>query len=183
MSKPTQETLPRPVCSLLLFLATSAEEAALEVAAKEYGVEFRKDAALTKHFRSFGLRDDAWRLGTIGGETVVAIGASRNKGRVVMGAHGRLGSAAKAVRYLAATGAQGILQIGMAFGVSPDTQRIGDVLVSALLLPYDNRDVKPSAARPGYVNDYAKMNAEEPRASLLDRCRRENDRTKFPFDV
>ena len=183
MSEPTESPLPRPICSLLLFLATSAEEKALEEAAKEYGVEFGKDEALTQHFRFFGLRDEAWRLEKIGGETVVAIGASREKGRAVMGAHGRLGSAAKAVRYLAATGAQGILQVGMAFGIDPEVQKIGDVLVSALLLPYDNRDVKPSADRPGYVYDYAYMKSEEPRVSLLERCRRERERTRFPFSV
>ncbi|AGA28232.1 5'-methylthioadenosine/S-adenosylhomocysteine nucleosidase family protein [Singulisphaera acidiphila] len=183
MSEPTESLLPGPICSLLLFLATSAEEKALEEAAQEYGVEFRKDAALTRHLRFFGLSQDAWRLGTIGGETVVAIGASRDNGRAVMGAHGRLGSAAKAVRCLAATGAQGILQIGMAFGIAPGVQQIGDVLVSALLLPYDNRDVKPNAGRPGYVNDYMHMNSDEPRPSLLERCRREKERTRFSFNI
>src|SRR5947209_16547703 len=59
----------------------------------------------TTLFRS-GLRDEAWMLGTVGGETVVAVGCSRIKGNPVMGPHGRLGSAARGVRYLAATGAQ-----------------------------------------------------------------------------
>ncbi len=104
MPDPPDGPLPRPVCSLLLFLATSAEEDALKEVAKEFGVEYGRDAALTEHFRLFGLGDRAWRLGRIGGETVIAIGASRDRGRAVMGAHGRLGSAAKAVRYLAATG-------------------------------------------------------------------------------
>jgi nucleoside phosphorylase len=183
MSEPDNGPFPRPICSLLLFLATSTEENALKEVAKEYGVEFGKDAALTRHFRSFGLGDEAWRLGRIGGETVIAIGASRDKGHAVMGAHGRLGSSAKAVRYLAATGAQGILQIGMAFGIAPEVQKIGDVLVSASLLPYDNRDVKPSADPPGYINDYTNMKSEEPRSSLLERCRRERERTQFPFGI
>jgi adenosylhomocysteine nucleosidase len=183
MSEPAKGPLPLPICSLLLFLATSAEEDALKEVAKEYGVEFGRDTALTEHFRFFGLGDKAWRLGRIGGETVIAIGASRDKGHVVMGAQGRLGSAAKAVRYLAATGAQGILQIGMAFGIAPGVQNIGDVLVSALLLPYDNRDVKPSVNQPGYMNNYTHMKSEEPRSSLLERCRRERERTRFPFGV
>lgn len=100
-----------------------------------------------------------------------------------MGAHGRLGSAAKAVRYLAATGAQGIIQVGMAFGINRTSQKIGDVLVSALLLPYDNRAVKPSDAAPGYQFSYADMRSEEPRTSLLERCRREKLRDGFPFDI
>jgi adenosylhomocysteine nucleosidase len=100
-----------------------------------------------------------------------------------MGAHGRLGSAAKAIRYLTATGAQGIIQVGMAFGISPTVQNLGDVLVSALLAPYDTRAVKSSDKPPGYVNDYTEMQVELPRASLLDRCRREKQRTKFGFGV
>ncbi len=183
MSEPGESPLRYPICSLLIFLATSAEEEALEEAAKEFDIQFQKDPALTRHLRSFGLQEEAWRLGKIGSETVVAIGASRDQGYTVMGAHGRLGSAAKAVRYLAATGAQGIMQVGMAFGIDPKSQKLGDVLVSALLLPYDNRDVKPSADPPGYVNDYTRMTSEEPRASLLERCRREEKRTKLGFDI
>src|SRR6267143_4035963 len=92
---------------------------------------------------------------SIGGETVVLVGCSRIKGNPVMGPHGRLGSAAKAVRYLAATGAQGIIQVGMAFGITRGPQTIGDVLVSTSLIPYDKRDVKPSLKEPGYFNDYS----------------------------
>jgi nucleoside phosphorylase len=180
------EPLKRPVCSLLLFLATSAEEDALKVAANEYRLDIQKDPDLTKYLGYFGLEDDAWRLGElgrIGAESVVVIGPSRDEGRVIMGAHGRLGSAAKAVRYMGATGAQGILQVGMAFGIAPEVQKIGDVLVSSLLLPYDNRLVRSHSSPPGYVNDYAHMKSEEPRSSLLERCRREKLRTTFPFNI
>lgn len=117
-----------------------------------------------------------------------------------MGPHGRLGSAAKTMRYLAATGAQGVVQVGMAFGVSSDKQKLGDVLVSALLSPYDNRavkprdappgrvcscilgcllrmfQVKPRDAPPGYVYDYEGVKVEKPRAALLDRFRIEKER-------
>jgi nucleoside phosphorylase len=172
-----------PHCSLLLFLATSAEEEALERAASELGVEFKKDPELTKWLRAKGLGDEVWRLGTIGAEAVVAVGPSRERGRPVMGAHGRLGSAAKAIRYLTATGAQGIVQIGMAFGISPKAQKLGDVLVSALLAPFDNRAVKPSDKPPGYENDYTEMKVELPRSSLIDRCRREKQRGKFEFGI
>jgi len=164
-------------------LATSAEEEAMERAAGEIGVEFKKDSELTKSLRAKGSGDEAWRLGTIGAETVVAVGPSRERGRPVMGAHGRLGSAAKAIRYLTATGAQGIVQVGMAFGISPAVQKLGDVLVSALLSPYDNRAVKPWNKPPGYVNDYAEMKVELPRSSLMDRCRREKQRSKFGFEI
>jgi len=183
MTGPRDAPLLHPICSLLLFLATSTEEAALKQAAEERGIVFNKAPVLVKHLRTLGFGDQIWSLGQIGGETVVAIGASRDRGHVVMGAHGRLGSAAKAVRYLAATGAQGILQIGTAFGIDRTTQKIGDVLVSALLLPYDNRDVKPGTVPPGYINDYSSMLSEEPRASLLERCRREKNRNLSPFEI
>lgn len=111
MGKVAETELPWPVCSLLLFVATSAEENALLEQAANLGLPCQKDAALTHHFREKGLRDDAWSLGTIGGETVVAIGCSRIKGNPVMGPYGRLGSAAKGMRYLAATGAQGIIHL------------------------------------------------------------------------
>jgi nucleoside phosphorylase len=174
---------PFPVCSLLLFVATSAEEDALKRAAAELKVEFRKDPSLTQFLRERGLGDDAWMLGQIGGETVVAVGRSSEGGKAVIGAHGRLGTAAKAVRYLAATGAQGIIQVGMAFGISRAVQRIGDVLVSASLIPYDTRDVIQSADPPGYKNDYTGMKIEVARTSLLERCRREKDRNGFGFSV
>ncbi len=183
MTSVVETSPPPPHCSLLLFLATSSEEEALERAADELKLEFRKDPELTESLRAKGLDDKTWRLGTIGAETVVAVGPSRERGRPVMGAHGRLGSAAKAVRYLTATGAQGIVQVGMAFGISPQVQSVGDVLVSALLSPYDNRAVKRSNKAPGYENDYTEMKVELPRSSLLDRFRREKQRSKFPFGV
>ena len=183
MTIAAEARLTPPLCSLLLFLATSAEQDALERAAGELRVEFKKDPELTTSLRAKGLGDEAWRLGTIGAETVVAVGPSREQGRPVMGAHGRLGSAAKAIRYLTATGAQGIVQVGMAFGISPEVQKLGDVLVSALLSPYDNRAVKPLDKPPGYVNDYTEMKVELPRSSLLDRFRREKQRSKFEFGI
>ena len=183
MAKPPQAPLPWPVCSLLLFVATSAEEVALKEQAAKLGLDFRKDPGLTRHLRKKGLPDDAWTLGTIGGETVVAVGCSRIKGHPVMGPHGRLGSAAKGVRYLAATGAQGIIQVGMAFGIARGPQSLGDVLVSTLLIPYDNRDVKPSRKEPGYFNDYSGAEVEPARSALVERCLREKARTKFDFAV
>ncbi len=183
MAKPAEAPQPWPICSLLLFVATSAEEDALQEQAARLGLDFRKDPALTKHFRALGLRDEAWTLGTIGGETVVAVGSSRIQGKPVMGPHGRLGSAAKGVRYLAATGAQGILQVGMAFGIARGPQQVGDVLVSTSLIPYDKRDVKPLPKEPGYFNDYSAVEVEPARSALVERCLREKARTKFDFAI
>src|SRR5438132_11524137 len=101
--------------------------------------------------------DDAWLTEGPGKETVVMIGCSRERGKVVMGPHGRLGSAAKGVRYLSATRANGIIQVGMAFGIGRKWQSLGDVLVSTSLIPYDNRDVKASSEAPGYISDFTSM--------------------------
>lgn len=183
MGKAAETELPWPVCSLLLFVATSAEENALLEQAANLGLRCEKEAALTNHFREKGLRDDAWSLGTIGGETVVAIGCSRIKGNPVMGPYGRLGSAAKGMRYLAATGAQGIIQLGMAFGMIRERQSLGDVLVSTSLIPYDKRDIKPLDKEPGYYSDYSLLEIEPARQALVERCLRERKRTKFNFAV
>lgn len=155
----------------------------MERAANKLGLRLERDAELKKVLHARGLKADARRLGTIGSETVVAIGPLREGGNVVMGAHGRLGSAAKAIRCLTATGAQGIIQVGIAFGASRDEQTLGDVLVSASLSPYDNRTVRPRAELPGYVNDYSEMRLELPSPVLLERFRRERQRTKFGFEI
>ncbi len=155
MAKAAGPAIPWPVCSLLLFVATPTEEDALAEQAAKLGLDFQKDPALTKHFRESGLRDDAWALGTIGAETVVAVGCSRMKGKAVMGPHGRLGG----------------------------PQQLGDVLVSASLVPYDKRDVRPSDKEPGYVNDYSALEVEPARPALVERCLREKERTKFDFAV
>lgn len=183
MAENSETGLPWPVCRILLLVATPAEGDALSEQAGELKLPFGKEKALTKHFRDHGLRDDIWTLGAIGGETVLAVGCSRLAGRPVMGPHGRLGSAARGVRYLAATGAQGIIQVGMAFGISRGHQQIGDVLISTSLAPYDQRDVKPSPNPPGYVNDYTTVRTEPARPSLVERCRREAGRTTFEFGV
>lgn len=183
MAKEADGGLPWPVCSLLLFVATSAEEKALKEQAAELELDCRKDPALTRHFRQYGLTDDVWMLGNIGGETIIAVGCSRFRGNLVMGPHGRLGSAAKAMRYFTATGAQGIIQMGMAFGIARSRQKVGDVLVSTSLIPYDNRDVKPSSEEPGYFNDYSALDVERARSALVERCVREKERTEYDFQV
>jgi nucleoside phosphorylase len=183
MMKPADDLGPSPICSLLLFVATPTEEHALKEAAGKLNLNYRKDDSLTKHLRVSGLMDNAWIIEGTGKETVVMIGCSRESGKVAMGPHSRLGSAAKGVRYLSATGANGIIQVGMAFGIGRKWQTLGDVLVSTSLIPYDNRDVKPSSKDPGYMSDFTSMRVEPARQALFERCMREKDRTKFNFAV
>jgi nucleoside phosphorylase len=76
-----------------------------------------------------------------------------------IGAIGAGGSARLALRWLAQSGASTIIQIGMAFGVDPGAQQVGDVLVARSLFPYDIRTVRE--AQPGIVSvDYTGQHFE-----------------------
>ena len=82
------------------------------------------------------------------------------------------------------TGAQGIVQLGMAFGIDPQSQNAGDVLVSEAIIPYDNRDVKPRAdGNRGYFSDYQQVRREYARPALVDLFRREHVRGGHGFGV
>jgi nucleoside phosphorylase len=173
---PTPADPSRRQCTLLFFLATPAEEEALEQAARDRNLLFEriKDPKLGEYH---------W-LGEVGSETVVAIRPSREGGRLVMGAIGRLGSAAKAIRFQEATGARGIVQLGMAFGIDQRTQRLGDVLVSTSIIPYDNRDVRPAPeGRGGYVFEYSQANRQPARPALVNLFVREQRRGGHPFGI
>jgi adenosylhomocysteine nucleosidase len=112
-------------CDLLLFVATPTEFDELKRTASELGLEWRKQASPIGEF---------WSIGTLGGYRVVVV-------RTEMGAIGPTGSTRQAHFYLAATEAQGIVCLGMAFGISRAHQAVGTVLVSDSLFPYDVRDV------------------------------------------
>jgi adenosylhomocysteine nucleosidase len=112
-------------CDLLLFVATSTEFDELKRAAREIGLEWRKEASSIGEF---------WSIGRLGGYRVVVV-------RTEMGAIGPTGSTRQAHFYLATTQAQGIVCLGMAFGISREHQPVGTVLVSDSLFPYDVREV------------------------------------------
>jgi nucleoside phosphorylase len=145
--------------------------------------------AVEKHGLSFDRIKDSvlgefhW-LGTVGNETVIAIRPIRDHGRVVMGAIGRLGTAARGIRFQEATGAQGIVQLGMAFGIDRHYQKLGDVLVSSSLIPYDNRDVRPAFRsklqrflhRGKYTVNYQQVNRQYAREYLVNLFLREKKR-------
>jgi adenosylhomocysteine nucleosidase len=109
-----------------------------------------------------------------------------------MGALGRLGSAAKGIRFQEATGAQGIVQLGMAFGIDPRNQRPGDVLVSSSLIPYDNRIIRPVPRswlqrllrlEQRYIVEYSHADRQPARPSLVELFFREQERGGHPFNV
>lgn len=164
-------------CSLLPFVATPTEEESLEQSA---GSRF----LTVERINDPDLGEYSW-FGAVGHETVIAVRPVREHGRVVMGALGRLGSAARAIRFREATGAQGIVQIGMAFGVDPKNQQFGDVLVSSAIIPYDIRTIgRPKRANllkrllcgQRYVTDYSGAARQPARASLVELFLREHAR-------
>ncbi len=101
-----------------------------------------------------------------------------------MGSIGLFGSAARGMRLKTATGAQGIIQLGMAFGIDSQRPRPGDVLVATSIIPYDNRDVRPPPdGREGYITDYSQVNRELARPALVELFRREQRRGGHGFGV
>ena len=171
-----QPDLSKRRCSLLLFLATPAEEEALAQSARNRGVAFEK-------IKDPQLGEYHW-LGAVGSETIIAIRPIREGGRLVMGALGRFGSAARGIRFREATGAQGIVQLGMAFGIDARFQKLCDVLVSTSVIPYDNRDVRPMPdGRDGYVVDYLRASRQPARPALVALFLREQERGGHSFGV
>jgi adenosylhomocysteine nucleosidase len=110
---------------------------------------------------------------------------------LVMGSIGFFGTAARAMRLRAMTGASGIVQVGMAFGIDPRRQKAGDVLVSTSIIPYDNRDIKPATREcsrcgdrtAGFVTEYQETRREPARPALVELFRREQERRKHDFQV
>jgi len=160
-------------CSLLLFVSTPTEEQELENVVRKHDLLFEKNKHPT-------LGEYHW-LGTVGHETVIAIRPVRDRGQVVMGEMGRLGSAARGIQFREATGAIGIVQVGMAFGIDSTSQKLGDVLVATSLIPYDNRIVR--AAHPNYITDYSQATRQDARPALVALFGRERKRGKHSFGV
>ena len=127
-------------CDLILFVATPTEERELLAAAgDQFGVTRSRIRGRFARYHD---------LGVVGESRVFAV-------RTEMGPLSYGGSASKSIQCMAETGATGMISVGMAFGVDNETQRLGDVIVSTALLPYDNRDVRSNA---GIVKvDYSRV--------------------------
>ena len=184
---PEQRMIRELRCSLLLLVATPAEERGLKEAANICRLPFEKVKE-----RESRLGIDYFDLGPVGNEVgVIALPPSRDDGRnLVMGSIGFFGTAARAIRVRGKTGAQSIVQIGMAFGIDPLRQRPGDVLVSTSLIPYDNRDIRPASPEcpncrfreEGFATVYDQAVREPARPALVELFSRERSRA-HDFDV
>jgi adenosylhomocysteine nucleosidase len=134
-------------CDLLIFVATQTEEEQLQAVAGELTIPFeRKNVAGVGEF---------YALGRVGDFLVNAV-------RTKMGPLSHGGSASRGILYQQATGATGIVQVGMAFGVDRRLQSIGDVLVSTALLPYDDRDARTEGSGTDFNYDRVKRHPAKP---------------------
>lgn len=167
--------------SLLFFLATPAEEQGFIDATSELGLPIGRFPQGGKQNRLKG-REYLW-LGEVGTESVMAVLPVRVGGRAIMGSHGQFGTASRAIWFRQQTGAQGIVQLGMAFGVDPNRQEIGDVLISRALIPYDCRRVLPGSEPTGYRSDYSPAVPESARSSLVNQFERHHVAHRSPFGV
>lgn len=173
---PPADPLDKTHCSLLILLATTSEADGLREAAGHLDLPFESlsHPDLGRYF---------W-FGRVGSERVIASLPWREGGRVVMGSHGRLGTAARGIYLRDETGAQGIIQLGMAFGVDPGSQCLGDVLVSSSLIPYDDRIVLGDRTDPrSYRNDYQQAHPRPARQLIVDLFRAEKERTSRTYQV
>ena len=125
--------------SLLLVTATDTEHRELRAVALSLGHSFER--------RTGRSGTVYYHLGQVGNERVASI-------RVKMGAFGSEGSAAKCIWARAETGATTLILMGTAFGVSPEQQHIGDVLVSDAIFLYDDCHVVDAGRESGYVLRY-----------------------------
>lgn len=150
-------TLAEPAlmgCDYLLFVATSTELEQLQAAAEKRRLGFeRKDSHLGEYYD----------LGRAGSSRLFAV-------RTAEGSLRHRGSTAQAIHWKVATGARGIVAVGMAFGVSRERQRHGDVLLSTHLLPHDKRLVRSKDGLPVLdYRDVQAMPASDNLLSILDR--------------
>jgi adenosylhomocysteine nucleosidase len=161
-------------CDLLIFVSVASEQQQLKRVAQELNVQFER--------HEHGTLGQYHRLGTVGDFRVNAV-------RTAMGPLSYGGSASKGILFKEASSATAIVQIGMAFGVDPGTQRIGDVLISSSLIPYDRRDIRPDRSTVWrrwarkYLVDYTQAKTHYPKESLLRVFQQAIDPAKQEYNV
>lgn len=150
-------TVERMQCDVLLFIATSTEKEQLKKVAKELNFQFnRKKGDLCNYYD----------LGRVGNYRVMAV-------KTEMGPLSYDGSAARAINAMAETSATSLILLGMAFGINRDMQELGSLLVSKILLPYDNREVLTIDGRMHV--DYTGVVAHQSKESLIKILEKESE--------
>ncbi len=166
MIRRTPSVAAPPKCDVLLFVATKTEMTELGRAAADLGLKWQQQQSPLGRF---------WDLGDLGSQHVVAV-------KTEVGALGSSGSARNATYYIDATATTSLICLGMGFGIDRRSQRIGDVLVSETLFPYDVRSVVPRLngwkrvfgrlGGPAWIYDYGDERAYPAKRDLLRIVRR-----------
>lgn len=142
-------------CDILLFVATGTEKEKLRQAARSLGLGFEKRV---------GTWFTYYDLGQVGSYSrIMAV-------QTEMGPFSHDGSAARALMAKTETSATAMISLGMAFGVDRSRQKIGDIVISTILLPYDDRRVYTDAGT--MRTDYGKVKAYAAKPSLVMVLRR-----------
>jgi adenosylhomocysteine nucleosidase len=111
---------------VLLVTATLTEHRELQRAAAQFGLMVQERVGRLGLYYHFG---------QIGTNRVATM-------QVAMGAFGPQGSVSKCLQARAETRASTLMLVGTAFGIDPNGQRIGDVIVSDSVFMYDDRHAR-----------------------------------------
>ncbi|ADO68377.1 hypothetical protein [Stigmatella aurantiaca] len=157
---------PPPACDILLFVTTEDEVKAMQLAASSLQLAFEP--------RTSHELGDYFDLERVGQYRVLAV-------KTRMGAFQYGASTSKAILFERQTGAQRLIALGMAFGMSRKVQGFGDVLVSQSLFPYDDREMVDSPTGP--APNYSRTKYRHANAGLIAMVEREAKRTPYHFRV
>lgn len=147
-----------PLADLLLVTVTDSEtDAVRDLLAERYGTALRTEVVSQRPY---------YNLGVLGGARVWLV---RSEMGAVSGS-GSLLTIDTAIRNL---GPAAVMMVGIAFGLRPDEQRIGDVLVARQLMFYDLQRVGTGSDGNALVRPRGERIA--PSAALLARCRAGRD--------
>ena len=152
---PTQDDGPR--CDVLLFVADPSEEDQLKRVAKQLGLSFSPRQGAFFEYADLG------RVGTY--QRVMAV-------RTEIGPFSKDGSTARALLAKSETRATALISVGMAFGVNRRRQKHGDVLVSKILLTYDDRRVFGGCWCSSVRTDYTFVKPHFAKSALINALER-----------
>lgn len=152
-------------CDIVLFVATQTEVETLEEVARQHTGFERCKSDLGEYFD----------LGKLGYNRVIAV-------KVRMGSLRYGGAAWQSINFRIATGATGLIAVGTAFGVDQVSQKIGDVLISTKMIPYDDRKIV-AVPNGGWMADRSGMKSRSAKASLVKLMKRHAESSKLDFEV
>ncbi|MDC0712394.1 hypothetical protein POL68_28280 [Stigmatella sp. ncwal1] len=139
---------------------------AIQLAAQSRGLTFEP--------RTSSELGDYFDLEQVGRHRVLAV-------KTRMGAFQYGASTSKAILFERETGAQKLIALGMAFGMSRKVQGFGDVLVSKSIFPYDDREMVDSPTGP--APNYSRTRHRQANAGLIALFEREVKRTSYTFRI